>query len=209
MLYQLMSLHPNVMTKIANDTWCVIIDLMTTTKSTGISIAIVIAIGFAIYFATVKTSPITDNNSNISTTTTSSNTASSTAYANTEYSFTFSLPKSWEGYTVIEDEWEGYSLTADGNDQIITEHGPLISIRHPDWEYKAPRQDIPIMVFTLKQWSDMISDKFHIGAAPVNPSEIARNKKYVFAIPARYNFSYLTGYEEVDKIIQSKPIKTF
>lgn len=170
---------------------------------------IIIVIGLAIYFAMAKNSIAPVKDVNTSTTTTPVQTVSPTDYKNTKYGFTFSLPKSWEGYTVVEDDWEGFSLSADGNEQVATEYGPLISIRHPDWEYKAPRQDIPIMIFTIEQWNLMQADKFHIGAAPVNPSEIARSKRYVFATPARYNFSYLTGYEEVDQIIQSKPIKTF
>jgi len=33
-------------------------------------------------------------------------------------------------------------------------------------------------------------EKFHIGAAPINPSELGRNTKYVFALPARYNYAF-------------------
>jgi hypothetical protein len=65
------------------------------------------------------------------------------------------------------------------------------------------------MVFTLKQWTDLDKDVFHIGAAPVNPSELGRNSKYVFALPARYNYSFLEGYEEVDQILRSGNFKTF
>jgi hypothetical protein len=131
-------------------------------------------------------------------------------YKNTEYGFAFTLPKSWTDYTVIEDEWSGDSLSAQGVVKVGTVSGPLVSIRHPDWDYKSPRQDIPVMVFTIAQWNDMQADKFHVGAAPINPSEIGRNKKYVFAIPARYNYAYLTGYEEVDEIIKANmPLKTF
>ncbi len=52
-------------------------------------------------------------------------------------------------------------------------------------------------------------DKFHIGSAPINPSELGRNTKYVFALPARYNFAYLTGYEEVEEIIGDKSFSAF
>ncbi len=130
-------------------------------------------------------------------------------YKNTQYGFIFSLPDSWKDYSIIEDEWEGDSIGSTGQVQTATITGPLISIRHPDWDYKSPRQDIPIMVFTIAEWNLMQADKFHIGAAPINPSEIGRNTKYVFAIPARYNFSYLTGYEEVDQIIRGDNFKTF
>jgi hypothetical protein len=62
------------------------------------------------------------------------------------------------------------------------------------------------MIFTLEQWNSLQKDKFHIGAAPINPSELARNNKYVFALPARYNFAFPKGYEEVENILSSKPI---
>ncbi|MBN7773618.1 PsbP-related protein [Clostridium aminobutyricum] len=126
-------------------------------------------------------------------------------YKNTEYGFDFTLPDSWKGYTIITDEWEGFSLQ-ESEEQKVTETGPLISIRHPEWSSENPRQDIPIMVFTLSQWDNLQKDEFHIGAAPINPSEIARNTKYVFALPARYNFAFPAGYEEVEDIMNSKPL---
>lgn len=135
--------------------------------------------------------------------------ASSTQYTNLDYGFMVSLPESWEKYKAVESGWEGYSLDTKGENQVKSEKGPLFLIRHPLWTTTAPRQDIPVMIFTLKQWSDMQADKFHIGAAPVNPSELGRNSKYVFALPARYNFSYLTGFEEVDQIVRSGSVKAF
>jgi DMSO/TMAO reductase YedYZ molybdopterin-dependent catalytic subunit len=35
--------------------------------------------------------------------------AGATVYKNTEYGFSFSLPESWRGYSVIADEWEGFT----------------------------------------------------------------------------------------------------
>ena len=162
-------------------------------------ILLIILIGGVFYVVKIKKPQQTNTNQNSATTTQNHPTISTIEYKNTEYGFSFILPKSWKGYTIIEDQWDG-----------ITEQGPLISIRHPDWDYKAPRQDIPIMVFTVKQWNLMQADKFHVGAAPINPSEIGRNTKYVFAIPARYNYAYLVGFEEVDEIIKSNmQLKTF
>jgi hypothetical protein len=126
-------------------------------------------------------------------------------YNNTQYSFSFSLPKSWEGYSIIISNWEGNPPGSDA----VTEHGPIISIRNPKWTQENPYQDIPIMVFTLEQWNSLQQDAFHIGAAPIGPSELGRNTKYVFALPARYNFSFPTGYEEVEKILEGNPLKTF
>ena len=126
-------------------------------------------------------------------------------YTNTQYGFSFSLPLSWEGYQIIESKWEGYTPGSQGD--VIVEQGPIISIRHPKWTLANPRQDIPIMVFTLAQWDSLQQDKFHIGAAPIGPSELGSNTKYVFALPARYNFSFLPGYEEVEKILEGNPLK--
>jgi predicted small lipoprotein YifL len=126
-------------------------------------------------------------------------------YRNTDYGFTFDLPESWENYTIITDEWEG--LAADGSaGEKTVRTGPEISIRHPAWTEETPRQDIPILVFTLAQWDELGQDKFHIGAAPIGPSELGRNSKYVFALPARYNFAFPEGYEEVEGLLQTNPL---
>ena len=128
-------------------------------------------------------------------------------YHNNEYGFSFSLPESWEGYSIISGKWDGYASGSQGD--VSAEQGPLISIRHPQWTSGNPRQDIPIMILTLEQWTDLQQDKFHIGAAPIGPSELGRNSRYVFALPARYNYAFPTGFEEVEIILQSKPLKTF
>jgi hypothetical protein len=123
-------------------------------------------------------------------------------YENTEYGFTFALPKSWSGYQIVSDSWEGISL-----DQQPVENGPILSIRHPEWTDEKPKQDIPIMILTFNQWSSLEKGKFHIGAAPVGPTMLGQNDQYVFALPARYNFAFPDGYEEVEKILESKPLQ--
>jgi hypothetical protein len=128
-------------------------------------------------------------------------------YRNTEFGFSFSLPISWKGYSVETSEWNGYIPGQQGD--VVVEKGPIISIRHPEWTSANPRQDIPIMVFTLSQWDSLQQEKFFIGAGPVGPSELGRNTIYVFALPARYNYAFLLGFEEVEKILESKPLKAF
>jgi hypothetical protein len=129
----------------------------------------------------------------------------SVGYKNKQYDFCFSLPASWKGYSVVADQWEGFNQNGPQGYQVV-EHGPLISIRHPLWTRENPRQDIPIMVFTRAQWTSLQKDDFHIGAAPIGPSQLGENDKYVFALPARYNFGDLTGAEEVQQILQGKPL---
>ena len=127
-------------------------------------------------------------------------------YQNSEFGFSFSLPDSWKGYTIVTSQWQGSSTDTDEKSPAPAITGPELSIRHPLWTKQNPRQDIPIIIFTLAQWDDLQQDKFHIGAAPINPTLLGKNSKYVFALPARYNYAFPTGYEEVDKILQSNPL---
>ncbi len=130
-------------------------------------------------------------------------------YVNSTYGFSFNLPETWRGYSVTFDEWTGYGTDDQLGDVAYTQ-GPVVSIHNPKWTPTDTNyQDIPIMVFTTWQWDDLQSDKFHIGAAPVGPSELGRNSVYVFALPARYNYAFPPGYEEVEKIFQSEPLKPF
>lgn len=129
-------------------------------------------------------------------------------YTNRTYGFSVSLPPDWSGFKIATSTWDGL-INAGAQGEVASVHGPLISIRNPKWTESKPYQDIPIMVFTISQWNDLQNDKFHIGAAPIGPGELGRNDKYVFALPARYNYAYPTGWEEVQSIIDSKPFHTF
>jgi len=127
--------------------------------------------------------------------------AETIVYTNDEFGFSFLLPMSWEGYTVVKEEWQG-----DKEGEAVAS-GPRLSIRHPLWTEPEPRQDIPILVFTLVQWSAMQAGEFHIGAAPIGPSELGRSDEYIFALPARYNYAFPEGFEEVESILQSDPLQ--
>jgi hypothetical protein len=140
-----------------------------------------------------------------SSTSTSSDESTSIVYKNAKYGFSFKLPASWRGYSIIDSQWEGID---NENGGTVDETGPIISIRDPKWTKDTPRQDIPIMVFTLNQWNSLKQGVFHIGAAPVDPTELGRNNDYVFALPARYNYAFLPGYEDVEKILEGNPLKT-
>ena len=123
-------------------------------------------------------------------------------YENTEYGLTFTLPTSWGHYQIVSDSWEGISI-----DQQQIENGQILLIRHPEWTEEKPRQDIPIMIFTHDQWSSLENGEFHIGAAPIGPTKLGQNNEYVFALPARYNFAFLEGYEEVGTILENNPLQ--
>ena len=128
-------------------------------------------------------------------------------YRNSDLGFSVSLPSSWDGFLVRSSEWEGLKSGELGEE--VVERGPLISIVHPESTDQKPRQDIPIMVLTIEQWDHMQQGEWHIGAAGVGPGELGRNSKYVFVLPARYNYAFPEGWEEVEQIIQRDPITTF
>ena len=64
------------------------------------------------------------------------------------------------------------------------------------------------MVFTQSQWRAVQKEELFVGAGPIGPSELAPNRRYVFAVHARYNFAFPTGYEEVDQILSRQPLHT-
>ena len=124
-------------------------------------------------------------------------------YKNTKYGFDFTLPNDWKGYSVVNEQWMGTPLDSA---QQTAPSGPQILIRSPKWTIQTPTQDIPVMVFTLQQWQDLQQNKFAVSAAPIPPSELGQNSRYVFALPPRYNFAFLPGYQEVEQILQGKPL---
>ncbi len=132
----------------------------------------------------------------------SPSTANSITYSNTRYGFTFTLPTSWTGYKIMDATWQGWS-SATGK---IIQTGPMLSIRHPLWTAAVKRQDIPILIYTLAQWNSLSKEEFNMGAAPIPPSELGRNAAYVFALPARYNYAFPTGYQEVEQILQGNSL---
>jgi hypothetical protein len=125
-------------------------------------------------------------------------------YRNTEYGFSFSLPASWKGYSIITDTWRGYN---NSDSEITVEQGPMISIRHPQWTSENPRQDIPIWVFTVAQWNSLQQGNYSVSAGGIY-TELGRNARYVFALYSRYNYVFLTGFEEVQTILEGNPLHT-
>jgi hypothetical protein len=114
-------------------------------------------------------------------------------YHNAQYDFTFFLPASWRGHSVLVEQWVSSYPAA-------PEHGPIIVLRHPQWTASNPCQDIPILVFTRSQWEAHRGD-LGIGAGGVE-YEIGHNAKYVFGIHSRFNWGELKGWEEADAMIK-------
>jgi hypothetical protein len=128
-------------------------------------------------------------------------------YDNTEYGFVFSLPADWQGFSIYTKQWDGNPLTGSKYASVI--HGPEIYIRNPNWTTQNPYEDIPVMVFTPDEWAEIQQEKLAVSAAPIPPSELGQNQKYVFALPPRYDYGFRTGFEEVEKIMQSSPLQGY
>lgn len=128
-------------------------------------------------------------------------------YENRQYGFQFLLPQSWSGYRIIEKKWDGKENGKDVS-------GPTIIIRSPKWTTQNDYQDIPIDIFTQEQWVKVVKgpsqgpgEDIFIGAAPIGPTKIFENSKYVFALPARYDFNGDDGIEEVHDILAHSPMQ--
>jgi squalene-hopene/tetraprenyl-beta-curcumene cyclase len=117
-------------------------------------------------------------------------------YRNADYGFCFDLPAWWAGYKVIEDKWE--ARPPSGGQEAA---GPELRFRSPQWTEADPREDIPILVFTTAQWKLVEKEELLVSAAPVGPSEIARNKRWVFALPPRWNYDDLPGVDEANRLV--------
>ncbi len=147
--------------------------------------------GFWLFHATQRQPSVSPTNQVVTT---------KVEYHNEEYGFVFSLPETWKGFRIATGTWAGNAESG------VVAQGSEIFIRHPLSTEEHPRQDIPILIFTLSQWRDLSDEKFHVGAAPIGPTELGRNATYVFALPARYNFAFPEGFEEVEEILSHKPL---
>jgi hypothetical protein len=132
----------------------------------------------------------------------------SVKYVNTKYGFTFSLPRTWKGFKIVEDTWDGGDNNGPHGYEVL-ERGPAITILNPQSTSTQPFQDIRIMVFSHAQWDSLQQGKFSVSAAPIGPGELGHNRKYIFAEPPRMINDSLYGYEEVVKVMQSTPLYPF
>jgi hypothetical protein len=124
-------------------------------------------------------------------------------YHNAKYNFTFSVPASWQGYSVLMQQWNApLYATADSSEKVVgTESGPIIVLRHSLWRTNDLYQDFEIMVFTHKQWKEEYQGRFFPYAGGII-SEMWHNPKYVFGLYSRYNaYGDVKGWKEADDII--------
>lgn len=123
-------------------------------------------------------------------------------YHNRHYKLTFALSADWKGYSVVVQQWEGQAYSPAQDRIITTEHGPIIVLRNPKWMAAKPCQDIPIMIFTRRQWKDIHAGKFNAAGAGGIIYELWHNDAYVFGIHSRYNWYELKGWQQTDDVIQ-------
>jgi hypothetical protein len=135
-------------------------------------------------------------------------TAAPVIYNNKQYSFTFTLPSSWKGYTIKTTTWEG-GILPDPSNQNTVVRGPALLIRNPKWTQADPREDIPIWIFTHDQWNRVQNAHLIVSAAPFPPEELGHNARFVFALPPRYSYDNLSGVEEVLKINANHPLHPY
>jgi len=124
-------------------------------------------------------------------------------YRNPQYDFTFFLPASWQGYSVLIQEWEGVSYLPAKDTTAVIARGPIIVLRHPQWKADDPWQDIPIMVYTRGQWEAEKQGKFAPNIAGGVIDEMWHNRKFVFGIYSRHNaLDSVKGWQEAADIIE-------
>ena len=131
-------------------------------------------------------------------------------YRSDVFGFRVVLPGSWHGYTINRIKEDIYDITGETTtNNGVVDSLQIVEIHHPLEVPGHLRQAIPIMIFTLEQWRHVQNEEWSVGAAPIPPSELARNSVYVFALPARYNYAFPEGFEEVERIISGKPLTAF
>jgi len=141
------------------------------------------------------------NNSNLPPQNTNTqNPSADSNYNNNEYGFTLTMPESWKDYSIVKEVWNGELLVAPNTKY----QGPKIIIRNPNWTEAKHYQDIPVMVFTPAEWKLIVEENLGVSAAPIGPSKLGENDKYVFALPPRWlGFTDDMGQDQAAEIVKT------
>jgi len=62
-----------------------------------------------------------------------------------------------------------------------------------------------IMMFGIAQWDEGPV----VSAAPIGPARLGRNRKYVIAVPARWDCDFAEGWEESQEILTPESLHAF
>jgi hypothetical protein len=123
-------------------------------------------------------------------------------YHDTQSGFTFYLPATWRGYSVLNKQWEGQTYLPANDTTVTVAHGPVIVLRHPRWTISEPRQDITFLVYTHTQWDEEHQGKcsctYYAGGTML---EMWHNHTYVFAMSTHDSKAELNGWREVNEIV--------
>jgi hypothetical protein len=123
-------------------------------------------------------------------------------YHDGKFGFTFYLPESWRGYSVLHKQWQGQTYIPAHDTNITVTRGPVIVLRHPQWKASEPHQDITFLVYTRKQWDGERQGKFsstyYAGGTMV---EMWHSPKYVFTMSTHDGKAELKSWREVNEIV--------
>lgn len=126
----------------------------------------------------------------VASTSTATSTATGTIiYKNTEYGFSVELPANWEGHKIATG---------------TVKFGQTVTLTPLSSKDDTTRMFVPVLIYPMTQWKAWEKNNFedYPTAAPIGPTERARNADFVFATAPRYNFSFGTGTEEVENIVE-------
>ncbi len=123
--------------------------------------------------------------------------ASAVAYENTRYGFVFSLPEKLAGLFGRRRTVDRHAPNAGRRRRV----GRAGSDSAPGLDGGQPRQDIPIMCVHQGAVGTGAKRALSVGAAPFGPSRLGENSSTSSALPARYNYAFPTGFEEVADIL--------
>jgi hypothetical protein len=129
-------------------------------------------------------------------------------YKNDTFGFSIELSADWKGYTVNQIKEDIYDLTGrTTTNNGVVDSFQIIELHHPSETPDNPREVMPIMILTQAQWGHIFNEEWSVGAAPVPPTLLGQNSQWIIALPARYNYDFEPGWEEVDQLIRT--IKVF
>lgn len=123
-------------------------------------------------------------------------------YHKAEYNLAFYLPATWKGYSVLMGRWVGETYQPEKDQVTQVAYGPILTLRNPHWKTNHVHQDIPIYVFTRRQWNDIHLGNYDAVGAGGVIFELWHNDKYVFGIHSRYNANdSVDGWKDAQDIL--------
>ena len=123
-------------------------------------------------------------------------------YRDQTFGFSIELPESWRGYSInrIKEDIYDVSGTVKVNNGVVSSF-EIVELHHPLETAQNPQAKMPIYIFRLNQWPQIERGEWSVGAAPFPPSILGQNSQWIIALPARYNYDFKPGWEEVDELV--------